>query len=119
MMMLFRAGGFPMFFLVAFGLLALVAAAQFAARPAPGKDAVVAWLARATLWATLVGVVSDIAATCYHTSEIADANERARETTQGLAESMSPAILGFTMLALVALLAAVGQRGCRIGGDLE
>jgi hypothetical protein len=31
---------------------------------------------------------------------------------------MSPAILGFTMLALVALLAAVGQRGCRTGADV-
>jgi hypothetical protein len=113
MMMLLRAGGTPMFFLLVFGLLALAAGVQFAWRPVPGGERVVAWLSRATLWATLVVIAADVAATLYHTGDIADPNERAQLTTQGLAESMSPAIIGFTVLALVSLLAAVGQRGCR------
>jgi len=117
MLTLFRNGGVPMYFLAAFALLALAAGVQFAVRPVRGGDAVVAWLSRATLWATLVGIVSDVAATLYHTGDIADPDLRGQLTTQGLAESMSPAIIGFAVLAVVALLGAVGQRGCRLEAD--
>jgi Na+/proline symporter len=85
-------------------------AAHFAARPDARREGFLAWMSAATLWATLAGVTSDVAATLYHTASVADADERGRLVLEGLAESMSPAIVGFALLALVAMLVAVGRR---------
>jgi hypothetical protein len=107
---LIRNGGWPMFLLLALGFVSLAAAAYFAARPDGKHEGFIAWMSKATLWATLVGIVSDIATTLEHTVDILDANERSRIVQQGFAESMSPGIMGFSFLVLVALLAAVGRR---------
>jgi hypothetical protein len=110
MLTLFRNGGWSMFVIVLFGFVTLATAAFFATRPDKKHEGFIKWMSRATLWATLCGAASDLAATLYFTTSIVDANERARTIEEGFAESMSPFIMGFAMLALAALLAAVGRR---------
>ncbi len=99
-----------MFVIVAFGLLTLAVAAFYAARPDRQHEGMLDWMSRAVLWSTLAGLASDIGATCHTTFGIEDGNARARLTTQGVAESMSPAVMGMAFLAVIAFLAAIGRR---------
>jgi len=111
MIQLFRNGGFPMFFIFAFGLVALGLAARFASRPVREQLALVRAMSSATLFATLTGTVADFGATFLH---IAGREEFRSDpqwhflVLQGLGESMSPGIMGFTLLSLTSLLIAVG-----------
>jgi hypothetical protein len=110
MLTLIRNGGWSMFVILLCGLVALATAAYFAARPDARHEGFLKWMSRATLWSTLAGLSSDIATTLFQTVEIVEPNERARVVQEGFAESMSPCIVGFALLALVALLSAVGRR---------
>jgi hypothetical protein len=127
MMALFRDGGWSMYWVVAFGFVALGAAAYFAARPTAGHEAFIQWMSRALLWAVLTGMCSDVGTVMRAASarmgaaevrilegsaaaEPADGETRARLVCEGLAESLSPGIVGFAFLGVVALLAAVGRR---------
>lgn len=107
---LFRNGGWSMFLLVLLGVVALGTAAFYAARPDTKHEGFLKWMSRALLWSTLVGVCSDFATVFYFTCQIEDANERAKTVLEGAAESLSPALMGFAFLTLIALLAAVGRR---------
>src|SRR5687767_4900984 len=111
MMTLMVEGGFPMWFLLLFGLLGLGAAVRFAQRPEPRYLRLAAALGMATLWATLTGTCAALAAVGKH----APVYQREHPGTSlpevlllGLAESMSAGILGFTLLSLTALCVAVG-----------
>jgi hypothetical protein len=108
---LIRDGGFSMWFILAFGGIALVTAFVFAARPDVRSERFIAWMGLATLGATLCGVASDIATTLYFVAghEMAP-DRRVQIAMQGTAESMAPAIVGFAILSLVALMVAVGKR---------
>ena len=99
-----------MFVILLFGFVALASAAFFAARPDGKHEGFLQWMCRALLWATLTGVMSDFGAVFHYTRTLADANERGQTVLQGLAESMSPVIMGFGFLTLTAFLAAVGRR---------
>lgn len=110
MLTLIKDGGAPMFPVLVFGFVTLLTAAYFAWRPADRHQGFIEWMCRATAWATVGGIVSCLAATFYNTSSIEDGNLRARIITEGLAESMSPGIIGFALLALAAMLTAVGRR---------
>ena len=110
MIQFFRDGGWSMFVITGFGLLALGTAAFHAARPDRRHQGFLEWMSRALQAATLAGVASDFGATFHTASGIQDANERMRVTAEGLGESMSPAVMGFVVLALTAFLAAIGRR---------
>ena len=104
-------GGFPMFFLLAFGAGALVAAGRFARLPSARKLRVTIGLAFATGFTTLTATCADLAAVGHHAPAYMRAHPESSLTDvlfQGVAESMSPGILGFTMLALVALMVVLG-----------
>ncbi|HEX2674162.1 MAG TPA: hypothetical protein VHM25_24970, partial [Polyangiaceae bacterium] len=111
MMTLFREGGFPMWFLLAFGLLLLISGARFAMRPDVARLRLVFALATATLF-TMVTAVGAALATVGH--QAPDYLARHPELTlaavllQGFAESLSPVILGSTLLTLAALFIALG-----------
>jgi hypothetical protein len=111
MLNLFVEGGFPMWFLLAFGLTTLVFAARFARAPVRRTLRIALGMAGATVFTTLTSVSTDLAMVGHHAPEYLKSHP---ETTlpevllQGMAESLSPAILGFTMLSLAALLVAVG-----------
>jgi hypothetical protein len=110
MIQFFQDGGWSMFVILLFGVVALATAAFYAARPDARHEGFLKWMSRATLWATLAGVASDVGATCHATCQVLEPDERARMTTEGIAESMSPLVMGFALLALAAFLGAVGRR---------
>jgi hypothetical protein len=107
---LFRDGGWSMFEIVAFGLVALATAAYYAARPDARHEGFLKWMSRATFWSVVVGMCSDFATTFSYACQVVDSNERSKIVLEGSAESLSPGIIGFAFLALVALLTAVGRR---------
>jgi hypothetical protein len=117
MMTLMRNGGFPMWFIVAFGLVALGGAVRYAFRPDDARLGFVKNMGAATLFSTLTGLFADIAAlfTFFAGRGGAPAMDLAKETQwpvllmNGLAEATSPGIMGFTLLSLTALMCAVGQ----------
>ena len=111
MLTLFREGGFPMWFLLAFGALLLISGARFALRPDSARLRPVLALGAATLFTTATAICADLA-TVGH--QAPDYLARHPEVTlagvllQGLAESLSPAILGCTVLTLATLFIALG-----------
>ncbi|HET7543773.1 MAG TPA: hypothetical protein VFK05_28070 [Polyangiaceae bacterium] len=100
-----------MWFLLAFGALLLVAGARFALRPDAARLRLAFALGAATLFTMLTAVSADLATVGHHAP---DYLARHPETTlavallQGAAESLSPAILGCTVLTLAALFIALG-----------
>jgi hypothetical protein len=110
MMTLFREGGFPMWFLLVFGALSLLAGARFALRPEASRLRLAVALGLATLFTVLTAIGADLATVGHQAPEyLAHHPEQSLVfLLQGFAESMSPAILGFTMLTLVALFVALG-----------
>ena len=113
MLNLIRDGGAPMWAILFFGALDLLAALRFAHRPARAHLPVIGALALAVLFSIPCGVMADIAAVGSKVParpEWADSPKIHLILLQGLAESMAPGILGFSVLSLVALLCAVGLR---------
>lgn len=108
---LFRDGGFPMFFVVGFGAIALGTAFWYALRPDARHEGFIKWMSIATLMAILNGFCSDLATVARFLAESEMApDRRVLIFFEGFAESMSPGILGFAFLALTALLTAIGRR---------
>ena len=111
MLTIFAEGGFPMWFLLAFGVATLVFAARFAIAPARRTLRTALALAGGTALASLTAICADVAAVGHGAPGYLRAHP---ETTlveallQGMAESMSPGILGFAMLSLSALIVALG-----------
>jgi hypothetical protein len=104
-------GGFPMWFLLLFGLLALAAAARFAQRPEPRFMRLCVAFGMATAWTTLTGTCAALAAVGRHTPDYLRQHPGTtlpEVLLLGFAESMSAAILGSTVLSLMALFIAVG-----------
>ena len=108
---LIREGGFPMFFLLAFGLGALAFAVRFAVAPSQRALRTAAALSAATAFTAITGICAAFAAVGH---QAPDYLKRHPESTLaevvllGIGESMSPGILGFTMLSLIALIVALG-----------
>lgn len=116
---LIRNGGvIPMSVLLLFGLVSLLASGWFAVRGERKLLGFVKGMAAATLFTTLAASAAAVGATLYAASDtMAHDNMFHGElvnpwhlVVQGLAESTSPAILGFSFLALTAMLGAVGAR---------
>jgi hypothetical protein len=126
MLVMFRDGGFSMFFVLGFGAVSLGWAAWYAARGKRKALGFVYAMMAATLFATASGVVSDMAMvfkTLAGSDDVGEARQAmARDVAhrtdlllEGLGESMAPGIMGFSLLALTALLLAVGA--ARVGKD--
>lgn len=114
---LIRNGGVvPMVFILVFGLLALGASFHFALRSQRRSLGFIKSMAQATLFATLAATAADLGATLYAASHAWEQPGEgqplgaAHLIVEGFAESTSPAILGFSFLALTAMLTAVGRR---------
>lgn len=111
MLTFFQEGGFPMFFLLGFGVAALVVAVLYARVPGKARLRQTVALSFATGFTAITGTATDIATVGHQVPAFL---ARHPEMTlpevllQGLAESMAPLILGFTLLSLVALVVTVG-----------
>jgi hypothetical protein len=113
---LLQEGGFPVWFVLLFGIAALAAAVAYAARPQPRRIGPLFGLSMATLFATLSSAAANLGAV-FHT--LAGTDSRHPEMSfqvkegslilmEGLGEAMSTPILGFALLSLVGLFYAVG-----------
>ena len=113
---LIRNGGAPMLFILVTGLIGLAAAFYFALRAKKQSLGFIRGMAAATLFGTLAASCADAGATLYAAEKSFDKNEpeaagRAMHIiVEGLAESTSPGILGFSFLGLTSMLVAVGRR---------
>ena len=113
---LIRNGGvIPMMFILVFGLVGLVAAFYFAMRAERRSLGFIRSMMLAVLFATLAATAADLGATLYAATRAWDKPgegplEAAHMVVEGFAESSSPGILGFSFLALTAMLTAVGRR---------
>jgi hypothetical protein len=119
MIELFRQGGFPMWFLLAFGSAALVAGARFAWSPSSRSPKPVLALGGATGFATLTGICAALSQVGHHAPAYLRKHPELtlpEVLLQGFAESMSPGILGFTLLSATALLLALGWQ--RVGAQV-
>lgn len=110
------AGGWIMGFLLLLGGFAVVTALDFARRPQLEKLPRLAALSRAIAWAIATGVGADLAAV----GTKIPANPKWAHSPDvhlllmtGVAESMSPLILGGALLSVIALLTAAGHAGLR------
>ena len=98
--------------------MGLAAAFHFALRARPRSLGFIKKMALATLFGTLAASCADVGATLHAAekafeSAASEAEALPRVThivVEGLAESTSPGILGFSFLALTAMLVAVGRR---------
>jgi len=109
---LFKEGGFAMFIVLAFGGVALCAAFWFALRPSERHVGFLKWMSKAILYSSIGGILVDFSTVTHYVAGAEDiaSDMRTRIVLEGFGESMAPGIMGFTFLALVAMLAAVGQR---------
>jgi len=113
MLDLFRAGGFPMWAILAFGLFDLALGARFAFRPERRLLPVIVALGFAVLFSVFAGTAADFATVAIqvpHRPEWAESPKVHLIILEGFGESMSPSILGFSLLSLVSLECAVGLR---------
>jgi len=114
MLTLIRDGGAPIWFVLFFGGGALVVAARFAMKKAVSR-ALLRGLMWATLFATLSALSANLGATFAHVSQHLDGPEgdariALARLLEGLGESMSSGIVGFSLLALALLLVGVGEQ---------
>jgi len=114
---LIRNGGvIPMLFILVFGVLGLAASFYFAVRAERRLLGFIKSIMQAVLFATLAATAADLGATLYAASHAWEQPgegqplHAAHLVVQGFAESTSPGILGFSFLAVTAMLAAVGRR---------
>jgi len=104
-------GGFPVFFLLGFGLLAMAFAVRFASAPSWRVFRTTLALSAATLLTSINGIFAALSAVAHHAPEYLarhPGGSLAEVVLLGFGEAMSPGILGFTLLSLVALILALG-----------
>jgi hypothetical protein len=103
----FNEGGFGMYPTALFGLLLLLAAAAYAARPERRLGPLLAGLAAATLGAGSLGFVTGVVTTFQAVARVAR-DDQPLIAFVGVAESLHNLALGFGLLALAALVASGG-----------
>ena len=104
-------GGYPMWFLLLFGLAGLAAAIRYAQRPTRSGLHFVAGLAATTLMSICTGTAADLAAVGHKAPDYLRAHPNmslAEVTLVGFGESLSPAVLGFSLLTMIALVVSFG-----------
>ena len=116
------AGGWGMWLVLACGLISVWQATVFAKRPAPvGRDAVTAF-SRGTLMSIPAATglsLAHMGAKVPNIPELANNPRFDLVVIQGLAEALSPSILGFSILCAVWFITAIGERRLsHDGGDL-
>jgi len=113
---LIRNGGIPpMLFILICGVLCLGSSFYFAVRASRRSLGFIKSMSRAVLFATIAATAADLGATLYAANHAWEKPGEGPMTAahmivEGFAESTSPGILGFSFLAVTAMLTAVGRR---------
>jgi hypothetical protein len=108
-----RAGGYAMWVILIVGGTTFGLAISFAIHPGERKLAIFRPLSVSTLFLTLSGLFAGLGATmknCTENPRFADSPELHKWVMMGIGESTANAVLGFSLLALAWLVAAVGMR---------
>lgn len=108
---LIREAGFPVFFLLAIGALAMVFAVRFATAPTQRMFWTALAMSAATLLTSINGIFAALAMVGHHAPEYLQRHPESslgEVVLLGFGESMAPGILGFTILSLIALILALG-----------
>jgi hypothetical protein len=106
-----RAGGVPMIVVILFSGATLIAAIRFALRPVARKLAGIRALTWASTFAVLSGTAANLAMVCWRVSHVPEWSAApVLPVLAGVGESLTLAILGFSVLATAWLLVAVGSR---------
>ena len=109
----FKMGGFPMWFVLAFGSLTLAAAVSFARRPAERYIGMIRGMSIATVFIVLSAIASGlvmVATSVPLTPKWANDPKVALIILTGIGESLTPAVLGFSFLAMAWFVTALGVR---------
>ena len=114
MINLLRDGGVPIWFVLGFGGWALVAAGRYAMKKGVSVGFIRGMMA-ATFCSILSALCANFGATfAYVSAHLEGGNGDPRtelaHLVEGLGESMSSGIVGFSLLALTALLVGVGKQ---------
>ena len=107
----FRAGGFHMWVVLALGVATLASAFALLREPDPRRLGVVRAFTWATAFATIVGTAADLIAVFHYMARSEDAD--VHNLYQGLAEALSPLVLGAAILSVAWLAVAVAVRRAR------
>lgn len=112
MIQFFMNGGFPMWFILAFGLASLVGAVLFARRPDELRLGSLRAMSWATAFASFAGFIAGVAVTFAACANLSpeDAPNWHVYAIMGISESSSNLILGASFLALTWLVIAIGLR---------
>lgn len=108
-----RAGGLAMWPILILGIVSLVVAGSFAWRPTERKLGLIRPLSVATVFLSLTGTFTGLAATMIHVTTLpkfAESPKLPLYLMMGIGESISSVILGFGILSVVWILAAFGLR---------
>lgn len=104
-----RAGGYNMFFLLGIGLVLLATAVRFARNADPHRLSIIRALTWTTVFSSLVGFVTGLAATCRYVIGHPD-EDPLLSLLQGFSESCANLILGLSFLVIAWALVAFGIR---------
>lgn len=107
MLTFFRAGGFSMWTVLAFGIAAIGVAIGFARQPEPRRLALVRALTWVEVFAMLAGVTTNAMVVLYAAAREPDPTFA---LLQGLAEAVTPLVLGASLLMIAWLAVAIGVR---------
>lgn len=113
MMNLMHEGGWSMWVVLLFGGITMVTAILFAWRPVEEKLGFVRGMTTATIFAILSGLASNLAATFSHVvtrDEWHSYPDIVLAPMAGISESLATPVLGFTLLAIIWLITAIGIR---------
>ena len=113
MLAFLKAGGFATWFILLFGLITLFASASYARTPSDKLYRLCRSLSACTVFASLSGLCSALAAVMFYVpANPAWANSPKIHLIimQGLGESLSCPILGFSILCICWLVISVGTR---------
>ncbi len=108
-----RAGGFGIWIVLLFGVVLLIGSARFAWKPNDGRVGFLRGMSTTTLFSIGTAVSTNFATVMWSVAgkdEWGKSPDMPLIVMTGIAESITPAILGFAFLTLAWLMIAVGHR---------
>jgi hypothetical protein len=106
-----RAGGYPIWIVIALTIPSLYLAIRFAIALDARRLAMLRALSWAQVFAVTSGVAADVIATLWNAGRNPDLrDDRVTAVLIGLGESLTPAVLGLSALTVVWILIAFGLR---------